>query len=371
MRRGMDVWPAFLTLFIVTGCATVPPPPRLSFDSHCYKIDGKDTFVFSSAFHYFRCPKPLWEKRFQTLKDAGFNTVETYVAWNWHERTPPVDPADFSQVDMSDLDDWLDMAIHRFKFNVILRPGPYICAEWDGGGYPQWLVTRRPATVRQGRWLRGDDPAYLQWCRHWYQSVATVAAPYQITHEPPGDPGIILWQIENEYMYAPFSAEVKRNQLVALAHDARDFGIDVPLITCMTDDPLFRQDPFLRQNVTECRNTYPNYDPGSELHNLTMLDDYQPEKPRMVTELQGGWFAQFGPGEKLSADKGYTPEQIAHVTLLAWAHGYSGTNYYMGFGGTNFGDWAAAGITTTYDYAAPVREWSADQPQIFRRKKPR
>jgi hypothetical protein len=364
MRSAAGVWATFFIL-IVGGCATAPPPPRLSYDSHCYQIDGKDTFIYSTAFHYFRCPEDLWAKRFETIKAAGFNTVETYVAWNWHERTPPSGPDDFTHIDMTELTDWLYMAIHQYGFNVILRPGPYICAEWDGGGYPQWLVTHRPDSVRQGRWYRGDDPVYLQWCRHWYQAVAQAAAPYQITHRGPGKPGIILWQIENEYEYAPFNAEIKLHQLLALAHDARDFGIDIPLITCMSDDPLFREDPYLRANVTECRNTYPSYDPQSELRNLTMLDDYQPEKPRMVTELQGGWFAQFGPGEKLSGDKGFTAEQIAHVTLLAWAHGYSGTNYYMGFGGTNFGDWAGTGITTTYDYGAPIREWGDVSERYF------
>ncbi|MGA3065441.1 MAG: beta-galactosidase [Tepidisphaeraceae bacterium] len=363
MRNGY-FW-AGVVCALAGACSQIPPPPRLAADSHCYKIDGRDTFIFSSAFHYFRCPKPLWPARFQTLKEAGFNTVETYVAWNWHERQPPAGPDDFSQMDMTDLTDWLEMAINRFGFNVILRPGPYICAEWDGGGYPQWLVTRRPDSVDEGHWLRGDDPIYLQWCRHWYQAVAKAAGPYQITHRPAGSPGVILWQIENEYVYAPFDSEVKLHQLLALAHDARDFGIDVPLITCMTDDPLFRKDPYLRQNVTECRNTYPGYDPGSEIFNITRLDQYQPEKPRMITELQGGWFSEYGPGNKLSIDQGFTPEQISHVTLLAWAHGYSGTNYYMGFGGTNLGDWAAAGKTTTYDYAAPVHEWGGVGPRYF------
>jgi hypothetical protein len=370
MPRRAIAWIIPIAL-LLTACASPPaPPPRLTYDSHCYQIDGKDTFIYSAAFHYFRCPKPLWAKRFQTLKEAGFNTVETYVAWNWHERTPPTGPDDFSHIDMTDLNDWLDMAIHQFGFNVILRPGPYICAEWDGGGYPQWLITRRPASVREGRWLRSDDPVYLQWCRHWYQAVATAAAPYQITRQPAGKPGIILWQIENEYEYASFGADVKLHQIVALAHDARDFGIDVPLLTCMSDDPLFRQNEFLRQNVTECRNTYPGYDPQSELHNITMLDDYQPEKPKMITELQGGWFAEVGAGKKLSPDQGFTAEQIAHVTLLAWSHGYSGTNFYMAFGGTNFGDWAARNITTTYDYAAPVHEWGGIGPRYFAVKSP-
>jgi hypothetical protein len=345
----------------VNGDAT-PSPDRVRYDNQCFIIDGKDTFLYSGSFHYFRCPKPLWADRFQKMKDAGLNCVETYVAWNWHEQQPPASPDDFSKVDMTDLTDWLDMAINRFGFYVILRPGPYICAEWDGGGYPQWLTTKKPAAAPRS-WLRGDDPVYLEWCKHWYTAAAKAAAPFQITRMPAGKPGVILWQIENEYNYASLPAEVKLRQLQALAHDSRDLGIDVPLITCMTSDPLFRSDPYLLGNVIECRNTYPRFSPETELRDITVLDSYQPEKPKMITELQGGWFSEVG--RELSSQMGYTPQQITHVTLLAWAHGFTGTNYYMMFGGTNLGDWAASGKTTTYDYAAPIREWGGVGPRYF------
>ncbi|HEY1923286.1 MAG TPA: beta-galactosidase [Tepidisphaeraceae bacterium] len=342
--------------------AQIQPQTRIIYDNQCFTINGKDTFLYSGSFHYFRCPKPLWADRFQKMKDAGLNCVETYVAWNWHEQQPPASLDDFSKIDMSDLTDWLDMAINRFGFNVILRPGPYICAEWDGGGYPQWLETKKPADAPTN-WLRSDDPAYLEWCKHWYIAAAKAAVPFQITHRPAGQPGVILWQIENEYNYAGFTPEVKLHQLQALAHDSRDDGIDVPLITCMTNDPLFRTDPYLVQNVIECRNSYPKFDPDSELRDITVLERYQPEKPRMITELQGGWFSDIG--NKLSDQMGYTPEHITHVTLLAWAHGFTGTNYYMMFGGTNLGDWGAAQKTTTYDYAAPIREWGGVDARYF------
>jgi len=361
---------SFALLAIIGGLASVvlaadatPDQSRIRYDNQCVVIDGHDTFLYSGSFHYFRCPRPLWAERFQKMKDAGLNCVETYIAWNWHEQQPPSGPDDFSKMDMTDLTDWLDMAINRYGFYVILRPGPYICAEWDGGGYPQWLVTKKPATAHEP-WLRGDDPTYLDWCKHWYAAAAKATVPFQITHQPAGKPGVILWQIENEYNYAGgFSAAIKLHQLQALAHASRDDGIDVPLITCMTDSPLFRADPYLLQNVIECRNTYPKFDPANELRDLTYLNTYQPEKPRIVTELQGGWFSDVG--HELSQDMGYTPQQITHVTLLAWANGFTGTNYYMMFGGTNIGDWGAANKTTTYDYAAPIREWGGVGPRYF------
>jgi hypothetical protein len=347
-----------LCALILTTLSTLaladPVADRIRYDNQCYTINGKDTVLYSGAFHYFRCPKPLWADRLQRFKDAGINTVETYVAWNWHEQQPPADVDDFSKIDMSDLTDFLDLAINKYGLYVILRPGPYICAEWDGGGYPQWLVTKRLAGTPVN-WLRSDDPTYLAWCKHWMTAVAKASAPYQITHQPEGKPGVILWQIENEYNYAKFPADVKLHQLVALAHDSRDAGIDVPLITCMTNDPLFSKDPYLQANVVECRNTYPKFNPSGELKDLTLLEKYQSDKPRVVTELQGGWFSDVG--KQLSGDMGYTAAQITHVTELAWAHGFTGTSYYMMYGGTNLGDWGAASKTTTYDYAAPIREW--------------
>jgi len=347
--------------------APAPPPPMgtITYDSQCFTIDGKDTFLYSGSLHYFRCPKPLWQDRLQRMKDAGMNCVETYVPWNWHEQNMPSGLDDYSQIDMSDLTDFLDIAINKVGLYVILRPGPYICAEWDGGGYPQWLTTKRPANIT-GNWLRGDDATYLAWSKHWINAVAKATVPYQITHEPAGKPGVILWQIENEYNYATgFTAQVKLNQLLALAHDARDDGIDVPLITCMTDSPLFQNDPYLKQNVIECRNTYPRFSPTGELRDLLYLDRYQTDKPRLVTELQGGWFSEIGKNNKLSADQGYNGPQIDRVTLTAWAHGFTGTNYYMMYGGTNFGDWGSAMKTTSYDYAAPIREWGGVGERYF------
>jgi len=352
-----------ILVFSSHALADAPPDlSRIKYDSQCLTIDGKDTFLYSGSFHYFRCPKALWADRFQKMKDAGLNCVETYVAWNWHEQQPPAGLDDYSKIDMTDLTDWLDMAINRFGFYVILRPGPYICAEWDGGGYPQWLVTKKPAGAPV-HWLRSDDPAYLAWCKHWYAAVAKATVPFQITHMPAGKPGVILWQIENEYDYAAFPPEVKLHQLQALAHDSRDLGIDIPLITCQTTNPLYRRDPYLLQNVIECRNTYPRFDAQGEFRALRELAGYQPEKPKMITELQGGWFSDVGG--HLSQDIGLTSQQITHVTLQAWALGYTATNYYMMFGGTNIGDWGSAFRTTSYDYDAPIRECGGVGPRYF------
>jgi hypothetical protein len=349
---------ACLSVFsTVNGADSIRPflhPDRISYDSHCLTIDGKDVFIYSGAFHYFRCPKELWRDRFQKIKDAGFNGVETYVAWNCHEKEMPSGLDDFSKVDLTDLDDWLKMA-ESFGFYIIVRPGPYICAEWDTGGFPQWLLTKKPAKY-QGEWLRSDDPTFLAWSKHWYQAVCPVIAKHQITEKSKGKPGVILVQVENEYDFAKFPDKVKIRHIKALVESARGYGIEVPLITCWTHQVRGSTDPVLRQAFDAC-NFYPRWNVDGELKpNIKKLRAEQPDAPLATTELQGGWFSNVGG--KLSEDQdGITAAQINNLTLLAIEHGETLLNYYMLFGGSNPGDSGARTMTTTYDYGAPIREW--------------
>jgi hypothetical protein len=330
-------------------------PDRIHYDSHCLTIDGNDTFIYSGAFHYFRCPKPLWRDRFQKIRDAGFNAVETYVAWNWHEQQMPAGLDDFSKVDLTDLEDFLKMA-EEFGLYVIIRPGPYICAEWDTGGFPQWLVAKKPQREdRSGLWLRSDDPLFLAWCKHWFDAVCPVIARHQITGKPAGQPGVILFQLENEYDFAGLPAGVMLNQIKTLAQAALAKGIQVPLFTCWTHPVRGQTDPLFRQVFDSC-NFYPRWDVNSVQKDIEKLRREQPDAPLMTTELQGGWFSQVGG--KLSEDQeGVTASQINNLTLFALQNGETLLSYYMLFGGTNPGDRGARDITTTYDYNAPIREW--------------
>jgi hypothetical protein len=337
-------------------------PERIRYDSQCFTIEGKDTFIFSGAFHYFRCPKELWNDRFDKIKAAGFNTVETYVAWNKEEAQMPASPEDYSKIDLKDLEDWLTMA-EAHGLYVILRPGPYICAEWDCGGFPQWLITKRPIDYGNHMWLRSDEPSFVAWSKHWFHAVDQVVVKHQLTHRQPGTGGIILYQLENEYGgNQPDAVEV--NYLRALAQQATGDGIDVPLFTCWTGVVRGSRDPILRQVYDSC-NFYPRFGVKEELdREITKLQKQQPDAPLQTTELQGGWFSK--PGDAGSLSQSWTdvidslsPAQIQNLTLYAIEKGDRVTNYYMLFGGTNFGDFAPQGITTSYDYSAPIREIGA------------
>lgn len=335
---------------------TFSHPDRIKYDGHCFTIDGKDTFIFSGAFHYFRCPKELWRDRFKRIKEAGFNAVETYVAWNWSEQTRPKDFNDMSNIHLKDLDEWLDMAEKEFGLYTIVRPGPYICSEWASGGFPNWLQTFRPAKTKRSLWYRSDDPVFEAWSDRWYKAVAKVVDRHQITKLKPGSKGMILWQVENEYDYSSLSDETKRNYTKYLIQSSKNHGIEVPIFTCWTNPVRYPKGDAVLSQAFDNPNEYVRWNIQDAVNAINAQQKAQPWAPKMITEFQGGWFGGVG-GLAAEEQDGITDSQIKALTIWTIANGLTGLNYYMLFGGTNFGDWAGQGITTCYDYYCPIREW--------------
>lgn len=311
-------------------------PQIVRYDANCFTIHDQDAFVYSAAFHYCRCPQELWRDRLQKLKLAGYNTIETYIIWNYHE---PVE----GQADLSQLEAFLQLG-QSMGFWVIARPGPYVCAEWEAGGFPRWVIIKRFP-------LRSDAPESIRTSQHWFNLVLPVIQRHQVTLGGP----IIMMQVENEYDYWSSLPDAdKREYIRALAHMAWNAGIDVPLITCWTKQARENSDPDMARIMDSC-NFYPRWNILKEVvPALAKLRREEPQSPMAVTELQGGWFSQFGG--KLSVDQdGVDGAQYNMLAKTAIEQGVTYFSTYMGFGGTNF-DRAGKGITTTYDYAAPVRE---------------
>jgi hypothetical protein len=339
-----------------------PHPDRVRYDGSCMTIEGKDVFIYSAAFHYFRCPQELWRDRFKKIKEAGFNTVETYIPWNWHERTMPSSIKDVSKFDFKDLKAWLKMAQEEFGLYTIVRPGPFLCAEWSGGGYPRWLAKFGPG--KGEFWLRGADPEHVKWSVHWYDAVSKVLAKEQITRKPKGKKGIIMFQIENEY--DAHGTKNKADFLKALYHSAKNNGIDVPIFTCLTGETRASKDPVLSQ-VFDCDNYYVDQsDAPSCARRMVDLRKRQSDAPGFVTELQGGWFSTVTG--RLSEEHYSDARHFKAIGLMTMLGGGTGINYYMFFGGTHFDGWGARGMTTSYDYNAAIRESGATSSKYFAAK---
>lgn len=328
-------------------------PERIRYDQHCFTIEGQDIFILSAAFHYFRVPQELWRDRFHKIKEAGFNTVETYVPWNWHERNMPRSINDFSQCNFDDLKIWLKMAHEEFGLYTIVRPGPFICAEWAGGAYPRWLAKFCPEKYESSFWLRSDHPEHLKWAKHWYNAVSPVFASEQLTKKKPGEKGIIMVQLENEYIYFGMESDKKKEVLKVLANACTDNGIDVPLFTCVTPEVRGSKEQVISQ-LFDMDNQYVWWNMHEAKSRIEDLKKVQPNAPAFVCELQGGWFSTVGGG--LSEDNYLDGRHARGMALMAMAGGATGLNYYMFFGGTRFAGWGARRMTTSYDYGAPLKE---------------
>ncbi len=333
-------------------------PDRIRYDGLSLFVENKPFFLYSGSFHYCRCPKELWRDRFIKIKEAGFNTVQTYVPWNLHEPQMPEGPGDFSKVDMTLLDEFLTMATDVGLY-VVVRVGPYMCGEWDTGGYPQWLIAKMPPHYR-GMWVRSDNPEFTQWANHWMRAVCQTVAKHQIIRKPVGQHGVILVQVENEYALIGVPLDQKKKHLEDLIQQAWKNGIDVPLFTNLAGFIIGSHAKIAGQ-VFDTIDRYPGWQLAAMGHRIGHYRKAQKNAPVMAAEMQGGYFTSVEAKPTLKTDSddypdNVSPEQINALTLYSIQHGMTALNYYMLFGGTNFDGRAGLNVATTYDYSAPIRE---------------
>ncbi len=310
-------------------------PEIISYNHDGFTIHGKTIFIYSGSFHYFRCDSSDWMDRLEKIKAAGFNTIETYIPWNWHERQE-------GKPDFTELDNFLfDCA--KVGLYVIARPGPYICAEWNIGGFPDWLEGKHVG-------FRSASAADIRWSNYWYDEVLPVIRRHLISNGG----SVIMMQIENEYDYFGLPDSDKVIYLKSLYETAMKNGIDVPIITCWTKQARNNSDSVFSQVMDAC-NFYPGWDISSTLPRIEQMEKEEPGSPPMITELQGGWFSSVGEKSVRRVDD-FGPDQITALTDYVIAHGIKALSYYMLYGGTNFGYWGSKDKTTSYDYTAPMSE---------------
>ncbi|MDX6310620.1 MAG: beta-galactosidase [Streptomyces sp.] len=311
-----------------------------------FSLDGRPLRLLSGAMHYFRTHPEQWPHRLRMLRAMGLNTVETYVPWNLHEPRPGA--YDFSG--LADLDAFL-RATAEAGLHAIVRPSPYICAEWENGGLPWWLLADRAMR------LRVSDPAYLAHVERWFDCVVPVIARHQVTRGG----NVLMVQIENEYGSYGSDRAYLEHQAAAL----RERGIDVPLFT--SDGP---DDFFLTGGALPGHLATVNFgDRAAEA--FERLRAVRPDDPAMCMEFWCGWFDHWGEKHTVRA-----PEDAA-ATLGEILGAGASVNIYMAHGGTNFGTWAGANrggprhagayqpTVTSYDYDAPIDERGAPTPKFW------
>jgi len=193
----------------------------------------------------------------------------------------------------------------------------------------------------------------MKWSEHWYNAVCRVFSEEQLTRKQPGEKGIIMVQLENEYIYFDMESEKKEEFLRVLSDACIRNGIDVPLFTCVTPEVRGSHDPVISQ-LFDMDNQYVWWNMHEAKSRIEKLKAEQPNAPAFVCELQGGWFSTVGG--RLSEDSYLDGRHARGMALMAMAGGSTGLNYYMFFGGTHFAGWGARRMTTTYDYGAPLKE---------------
>ncbi|WP_043675191.1 glycoside hydrolase family 35 protein [Streptomyces xylophagus] len=311
-----------------------------------FLLDGRPVRLLSGALHYFRVHEASWGHRLAMLRAMGLNCVETYVPWNLHEPAP----GDFR--DVQALGRFLDAAREAGLW-AIVRPGPYICAEWENGGLPHWL------TGELGPRARTRDARFLGHLERWLRHLLPEVVSRQLDRGGP----VIMVQIENEYgSYGSDAVYLRR-----VAELLREQGVTVPLFT--SDGP---EDVMLSGGSVPGVLATVNF--GSHAREaFETLRRHRPEGPLMCMEFWCGWFDHWA-GEHVVRDAGDAADALREILECG-----ASVNLYMAHGGTNFAGWAGANRgggdlhegplepdVTSYDYDAPIDEHGHPTEKFWR-----
>ncbi len=304
-----------------------------------FLLNGKKVNVYSGVMHYFRMQPEYWEDRLTKLKLCGFNTVETYMCWNLHE--PKKGVYDFEG--MLDIERYIEIA-GKVGLNVIVRPGPYICAEWDFGGLPPWLLADR--NIR----LRCNNELFKKHVEDWYAVMFDKIRP----HLESNGGNVVMMQVENEY--GSFGNDYEYLEFVKELF--AKYNMDVLLFT--SDGNWCNM-----LSGGSLPSLYKVLNFGSNAKGaFGALDGFQKDMPLFCGEFWCGWFDHWG-------EKHHTRNSTSVVKEIEdFIAQDANFNVYMFYGGTNFGFWAGSNFergkinptTTSYDYCAFLTEWGDYTP---------
>ncbi|KAJ8763332.1 hypothetical protein K2173_002215 [Erythroxylum novogranatense] len=318
---SVTMWLALCTVLLCLGLQLTKCD--VTYDRKALIINGQRRILFSGSIHYPRSTPEMWEGLIQKAKDGGLDAIDTYVFWNLHEPSP----GNYNFEGRNDLVRFIKLA-HRAGLYVHLRIGPYICGEWNFGGFPVWLKYVPGISFRTD-----NEPFKLAMQKFTNRIVQMMKNENMFASQ--GGP-IILSQIENEYeperkAFGPAG----RAYMTWAANMAESMKTGVPWVMCKESDA---PDPV----INTCNGFYCDY-----------FSPNKPHKPTLWTEAWSGWFTEFG-----SPIYQRPVEDLAFAVARFIKKGGSFVNYYMYHGGTNFGRTSGGPfITTSYDYDSPIDEY--------------
>lgn len=307
-----------------------------------FLLNGKPFVVKAAELHYPRIPKPYWDQRIKLCKALGMNTICLYVFWNSHEPQPGV----YNFSEQNDLAAFCRLCQQNGMY-VILRPGPYVCAEWEMGGLPWWLLKKKDIRLRE------PDPYFIERVALFEAEVAKQVKSLTIANGGP----IIMVQVENEYgSYGANKGYVSQIRDIVRTH----FGNDITLFQCDWSSN------FTLNGLDDLIWTM-NFGTGANIdQQFAKLKELRPDSPLMCSEFWSGWFDKWGANhETRPAD-----DMIKGIDdMLSRGISFS---LYMTHGGTNWGHWAGANSpgfapdVTSYDYDAPISESGQTTPKYWK-----
>ena len=345
------LWMMVLGIAVSAGCAAgqgVAPAP-LQVQGKQFVLRGRPFQILSGELEYTRIPRAYWRDRLRKVHAMGLNTITVYVFWNMHETTPGV----YDFAGQNDVAEFVREAQQEGLY-VVLRPGPYVCAEWDLGGYPAWLLKSHTMV------LRSSQPEYMQAARRWMLRLGKELAPLQASRGGP----IIAVQVENEY--GSFGVNEDRQHCLA---EVRQMVVDAGL----GESLLYTADgaDVLAKGSIPGMFAAVDYGTGDAERSLGLLRGFRPDAPVYAAEYWDGWFDHWG-GEHQRTD---AARQEAEIRMVI-EKGYS-INLYMIHGGTTFGWMNGANLSdgeyqpdvSSYDYDAPIDEAGRLRPKYFALRK--
>ena len=316
-------------------------PETFTTGNKTFLLNGQPFIVKAAEVHYPRIPRPYWEHRIKMCKALGMNAVCIYIFWNIHEQQE----GQFDFTGNSDVAEFCRLAQKNGMY-VIVRPGPYVCAEWEMGGLPWWLLKKKDIKLRE------RDPYFMERVKIFEEKVGEQLKPLTIQNGGP----IIMIQVENEYgSYGtdkPYVSEI-RDCLRSI------YGNEMALFQCDWSSNF-------EQNGLDDLVWTMNFGTGANIdQQFRRLGELRPDAPKMCSEFWSGWFDKWGARHETRPAKDMVDGMDE---MLSKGISFS---LYMTHGGTSFGHWAGANSpgfapdVTSYDYDAPINEYGLATPKFW------